>query len=91
MHEQRKGYLPKVQSQGLQQRIITMVAGIQGPRKMKAMKMMMRKRKRRRPTGMGTITIITIIIPSREVLGEGVTVELHRELTIITHSAPENR
>ena len=68
-----------------------MVGGIQGPKKMRAMKMKMRMRKRRRPTGMETITIITIIIPSRAVLGEGVTMELHRELTIITHSAPGNR
>jgi hypothetical protein len=90
MLEQHKGSLPKVRSQGPQQRIITMVEGIQGPRKMRAMKMKMRMRKRRRPTGTGTITIITIIL-SRAVLGEGVTMELHRELTTITHSAPENR
>jgi hypothetical protein len=91
MHGQHKGSLPKVRSLGPQQRIITMVAGIQGPRKMRAMKMKMRMRKRRRHTGMGIITIITIIIPSRVVLGEGVIMELHRELTTITHSAPENR
>ena len=91
MHGQHKGSLPKVQNLGLQQRIITMLAGIQGPRKMRAMKMKMRMRKRRRPTGMETITTITIIIPSRVVLGEGVTMELHRELTTITHSALGNR
>lgn len=88
MHGHHKGSLPKVRSLGLQQRIITIVGGIQGPRKMRAMKMKMRMRKRRRPTGTGTITII---IPCRVVLGEGVSMELHRELTIITHSAPGNR
>jgi hypothetical protein len=71
MHGQRKGSLHKAQSQGLQQRITTMVGGIQALRKMIAMTMMMRKRKRRRPTGTET-TIKTIIIPSRVQLAEGV-------------------
>jgi hypothetical protein len=88
MQGQRKGSLPKAQSQGLQQRITTMAGGIQAPRKMIAMTMMMRKRKRRRPTDMGIPTIKTIIILSRAQLGQGVIMEMHRELITITLSAP---
>jgi hypothetical protein len=88
MHGQRKGSLPKAQNQGLQQRITTMAGGTQAPRKMTAMTMMRRKRKRRRPTGMGTLTIKTIIIPSRLQLGQGVIMEMHRELITTTLSAP---